>query len=469
MNILQKGLALVAVPLLFEIGFAYTLLSQNEAIEKEKHEVKMQKALVDCIDSAIYTYMDAAGNLSLLNQTGNQLFADKFADAMELIPGRIAEAEEITKSVPVNAEDVRILRAFSNKVSAELFAIQQISKGPMTPTKMHDIAMRRERLTPAMAEFASIMEHFHKRQQASEQREEASRKQVKSILIAGLGLNVFVALALALWFSLGTIRRLRILVDNARRIGSQLPLQPAVKGNDEISHLDAVMHDVGRSLGEAQLREQELNALKEEFYAMLTHDLRSPLTSVWGSIELIKSGVMGEIPERALNLLEGSDRSLAKVLRLVNEFLDLKKLEAGKDELSRVSTSIDEIIVSAIEVVQMQASEKQQTLVYEPLTVGVFVDPDKIERVVINLLTNAIKFSAISAGITIDTIVTNDFLRIEVQDSGPGIADVDKERVFERFAQAKSDNADVKGTGLGLPICKLLIEEHSGTTVWAKG
>lgn len=206
----------------------------------------------------------------------------------------------------------------------------------------------------------------------------------------------------------------------------------------------------------------KLEKMKQEFFDMVSHDMRSPLSSIALAVDMLQDS---ELPEEALDQLKRVGNNSRHLIRLINDLLDIEKVEAGKIKLIYSVFSIAETAAEAIDVVQAQASKRKISLELQaPLSeFNVCADQDRILRVLINLLSNAIKFSPKAGRIIINIVDKADHFEVSVQDEGRGIPADMLDSIFERFTQVSASDATKKGgTGLGLAICKGFVEAHSG-------
>ncbi|MBS2008835.1 MAG: PAS domain S-box protein [Cyanobacteria bacterium SZAS TMP-1] len=202
-----------------------------------------------------------------------------------------------------------------------------------------------------------------------------------------------------------------------------------------------------------------------EFYSTVSHELRSPLTSIRGSLGLIEGGIVGEVSDKVLTFVTIARTESDRLIRLINNILDLRKIEAGKLELKIEDVSAQELVDSVLVALQGMAAEKQIELeVPERLEQNVPVDKDLISQVLTNLISNAIKFSPSCAKVTIYMSASKSgFVRFAVEDHGPGIPAAQAHKLFGKFQQLdSSDTRSQGGTGLGLAISKAIVEQHGG-------
>lgn len=210
---------------------------------------------------------------------------------------------------------------------------------------------------------------------------------------------------------------------------------------------------------------KQLDQAKSEFLNIASHELRTPLTSIKGSLSLLDSGVMGHVDPNCMRLIKIAEVETDRLIRLINDLLDLAKIEAGKLPLVCSWLAWDEIVAKTTEGMVGLAHGAGVQIKFEP-TAGLefFMDRDRIQQVLTNLISNAIKFSPEGSTIQISIGRTkHSEMVINVRDQGPGIAPADMEMIFQKFRQGSSpQNPLVKGTGLGLAIAKALISEHGG-------
>ena len=233
---------------------------------------------------------------------------------------------------------------------------------------------------------------------------------------------------------------------------------------DESAHLNAELERANLALAQQRGEADRANKLKSQFLASMSHELRTPLNAIGGFSELLSDQVAGPLNDKQLRFL-GHIRDGAKhLLRLINDILDLSKIEAGESKLeitNQNAAAVVEQVVEGVESLVRQKSLELQTHCDPHLRVR--ADLRRLMQILYNLLSNAIKFTPVDGNIDIKVIADGDLLRFEVTDSGPGIAPEDQEIIFEEFRQAGPSSGGVKeGTGLGLAITKKLIERHGG-------
>ncbi|MGH9553006.1 MAG: ATP-binding protein, partial [Terriglobales bacterium] len=214
-----------------------------------------------------------------------------------------------------------------------------------------------------------------------------------------------------------------------------------------------------RDVTQRKLGEQRLN----EFYAILSHELRTPLTSIRGSLGLLEGGVAGPLSEMAQELIGIARTEVDRLIRLVNNILDLKKIEAGKLQLAPVEIKAAMIVEMSLTALKGLAHDNEITFaqdIHSDRTLK--CDEDRIIQVLTNLVSNAIKFSSAGGTVKVSLSENGDMVRFSVTDKGPGIAKDHIPQLFGKFQQLNTSFGKRKGTGLGLAISKALVEQHGG-------
>ncbi|MBN2029201.1 HAMP domain-containing protein [bacterium] len=215
-------------------------------------------------------------------------------------------------------------------------------------------------------------------------------------------------------------------------------------------------------------RLKELDRMKSEFVMAASHELRTPLASISMSIGLLEENVLKKLNENEKKLLAAANEEVERLKALVNNLLDLSKIEAGKMEMEFEKATIEFILNKAISVMISQTQEKgiQLTSDYNKNLPQVKVDSNKVTWVLTNLISNAIRYTESGGIIRLSAKHIGDHLHISVQDNGTGIPLEYQTKIFEKFVQVK-DGKESKGSGLGLSICKEIIKAHGGT-IWVE-
>lgn len=213
---------------------------------------------------------------------------------------------------------------------------------------------------------------------------------------------------------------------------------------------------------------EKLGRMKRDFISVINHELRTPLTSVVGSLSLLAAGTAGELPAKAQKLVAMAERNTTRLGRLINDILDLDKIESNSMELRMQTHSARLLLQEAVAFNEAGAQARRVELqlqvdaeTADPLLLE--TDPDRFQQIMSNLLSNAIKFSPPDSTVQVTARREDSRLCVGVRDSGPGIPDSFRGRIFQRFAQAESPQTrTTEGSGLGLSIAKAIVEKMDG-------
>lgn len=241
-------------------------------------------------------------------------------------------------------------------------------------------------------------------------------------------------------------------------------------------HVSPVTDTLGRHYGWMMLladitKEKEVDRMKSEFISTTSHELRTPLASIKESVLLILDGTTGEVNPEQSRFLTIARKNIDRLTNLINEILDLSKIETGRMEFKMVETDINSIIDTVYGSMDFLAKQNKLDIILrlDKKISHVFCDQDRITQVLVNLVGNAIKFTPFGGKVSITSrCVDKDFVEISVVDSGAGIAKEDFSKLFRRFGQLDGSlTRRPGGTGLGLAICKELVEKHGGR-IWVE-
>lgn len=231
--------------------------------------------------------------------------------------------------------------------------------------------------------------------------------------------------------------------------------------------LDEDGNAVGRiSINRDVTQRFEVDRMKNEFVSVVSHELRTPLTSIMGSLGLIQSGAVGDVTDDVKGMVDIAFNNSDRLVRLINDILDIEKIEAGRMDFRSDRLDAKQLIGQALEENAGYAQKQNVKLltdVTEEADLWVRGDRDKINQIFANLISNAVKFSSAGDSVTITLDADEDFVRFSVQDNGTGVPEEFQDKLFERFSQADSSaTREQGGTGLGLTICKAIVDRLGG-------
>jgi PAS domain S-box-containing protein len=245
---------------------------------------------------------------------------------------------------------------------------------------------------------------------------------------------------------------------------------PHLEANQEILGFFALTSDISDR--------KAIERMKDEFIAVVSHELRTPLTSIHSSLKILTTGKLGNLSEKGQRMLQIADEQTERLVRLVNNVLDLQRIQSGKVKMNKQACQVTDLMIEAVQTMQAMAQEQQVKLLVEPVTLLVWADHDYILQTLTNLISNAIKFSPPKSTVWLSASKqtnshrqqpkTIPYITFAVKDEGQGIPGDRLESIFERFQQVDSSDSRKKGgTGLGLAICRQIVEGHGGQ-IWAE-
>jgi signal transduction histidine kinase len=274
-------------------------------------------------------------------------------------------------------------------------------------------------------------------------------------VFGAVGAAVALALGGAAWIAFGLTRSLRTLSVATQQVASGAFREPiAMRGSDEVAAL-------AKAFNAMALRLRRVDEMKEEFFATISHELRSPLTSVREAAQLLIEGVPGELNPKQNRLAKIIGSSADRLLRLVNQILELSRLRAGMQQIRFARVDVDRLADRAVEELRPRAEEAAVELQRERAGASFVIagDEDRLMQVIVNLLANAVRFTPRGGHVVVRVIDAGPEVEVEVEDTGRGIPPAAIPYIFEWYRQAHQDPG---GTGLGLAIVRGAVEAHRG-------
>ena len=301
-------------------------------------------------------------------------------------------------------------------------------------------------------------------------RNQSAYERSRDLFIGVAGAAIVLALVLGFvlsWSVIGPIQRIDARL--AKISSGDFSGHVDVDNRDELGALAANVNRMNDELRRLYTELEETSRHKSEFLANMSHELRTPLNAILGFAQVLRERMFGDINEKQAEYLDDILASGNHLLSLINDVLDLSKVEAGQVALERAPFSLRDALEQGVVVVREQASNDGVTiaLTADPEADVVEGDARRIQQVIFNLLSNAVKFTPVGGSVDVTTARANGEVRVEVADTGPGIAPEERERLFDEFQQGDAGVAQGEGTGLGLALSKRLIELHGGR-IWVE-
>ena len=470
MTVSQKGLFLVAVPLLFELVFVLVLVTLHRQAEAEVQRDITSKTIIENADVLMIDILNSgtATSTYALNIKKDKTTAMKAFDAYGEINRQVVDEFETLKKLVADKpqESVRlatIRETYDRYNEVAQFGVDLINKKDSMPPLEFNVKLFQSihKLNGYLKDISSQMNDFLASAKTVEiespQVQQRNRATIEYFLFAVVGFNIALAVALARWFSLDIASRLKVINDNTMQLSKGQPLNPRVAGVDEIANVDKVFHDMADKLKEA-------DRLKKEFVGIISHELRTPLTSIQALLTLLEAGILGDLPDKSKKRIRGAEADVERLIRLIGELLDIEKMESGRLDMLFTEARLDNVISRAVNSVRMIAEKRELSITYPETDETLIADGDRLVQVLVNLMSNSIKFSPQGSSIDITLKSNQRTVEFRVTDRGRGIPEEFRTSIFDRYKQVEiGDSKQKGGTGLGLAICKAIVDQHGGT------
>lgn len=459
-NLFVQGLILVLVPVLFQIVFVVLLTGLLKEAEHEVLEENRAKIAIASAHDLLHRFYQSGTALNLYRYTSDPEALSRHRQNEKGISAELASIEKLVRGHSAEMSSFRDL----SKATDDASRILDQSFGMIEAGQANRMRYLGPEITECLRHLLNEVDHFVALLESGSARapeEQArSRQAVVSFLYIGSLANLAMGLALVLYFSGGTVRRLKVLVENTGRLSRNETLLERVLGGDEIAHLDGVFHDMADSLSRAARHKREL-------MQMVSHDLKTPLSSVQIALSSLSDGIYGDLPGAALKEVRISEYNTNRLIYMIRDLLDIERIEAGRLELKRSSFAIAEFFRDAAMIVGAFAERRRIEIKHQETAASLDADRDRLMQVMVNLLSNAVKFSPKESTVVVEAEETMEWTEIRVIDQGPGVPAASLESIFERFSQldgqSDEENDNEKGTGLGLSIARAIVEAHGGS------
>lgn len=522
LSLSAKLLTLVTVPLLVQLAFFAWLAGLQREVEQELTRANKAKEIsrtINLITKDLYESAAVLGREEAVDELPTD--SGPFVELEQSLKTHFDELSALTRDDPgaatiVSPSEQAMMQAFSLLREAKVLSMED----------RPDQKFQRKRIWKEVRNkiktvlYKGLLELSAKQKEISERSSETQsrlRGELYRATLFGAATNVALAIGVALYMVTNLSRRLRILNDNNYRLAIGKPLNPVLSGSDDVARIDRTFHLMAETLEEAQRKEKEAENLRKEVVAMVTHDLRTPLSALRNAINLLDDPKHAELKESGRNFILLCRRNVDRMMTLVNDLLDIEKVDAGQVEIEMRKVSLDECFAACQQNLALLAELKNITLDIPETDLIVLGDAEKIERILINLVSNAMKFSPEGTTVSVlaarkeegtgsgamesrvraesDRVVlagegrSSQFAEISVKDEGPGLSEDDAKLVFKRYQQlshnlqsqapsaqsdgtakretakreeTRAEHPEEGGSGLGLAICKAFVELHGG-------
>lgn len=459
-RILEKILFCSILPLILQacmLGWiGYSMLETERLSDKARNSY----IGLHCVNYTVSAL--AVGNMRLVKffVTNNTKYRDLALNDFKKVEEKIDQFRQVVDTLDTKSANalhncmstlklIKQLKEFSMNPGADKFDnVNELSK-LMTNTN-HEVDFEKQEIETRRDSDNSLREL-----QRLSNEEQLKRTDVQTKIYFGIAANLLFATLLIVVFSQSVTKRLNVLVDHARSLPKREPIVSSVSGDDELAYLDTVLQSTsGRLIESSEHRRAVMQ--------MVAHDMRSPMMAAQASIELLNAVHGDSLPAVGRRHLPSAEKNIDRILHLVNDLLTLDKLEAGKLELEIAPCDLRELADEAISTVAGLATQANMTLINECESAHVDADAPRLNQVLANLISNAIKFSKKDDVIKVISKTGPNTVSIGVKDHGPGMDPSTAAKVFDKFFQSEGEKKS-QGFGLGLAICKLIAESHGGS------
>ncbi|MBS1954502.1 MAG: HAMP domain-containing histidine kinase [Cyanobacteria bacterium SZAS-4] len=499
-SVLMQGIVIISVPLIFQLCFIALLVDLfRHAGEQVHREEASKNALValnhmsdEYTDSArcgvMYVYTKSGSFWKLFEMSKNKA-VEQLDKAMTFLGGANVQSAVELKRIRTSLEGFpstlkeEAERLHESNATSELRPYFTDGKMP-TAAEIHALVSDKAKQHAVVGQIVSLLEdkthiarlytplvEVYKAQERVMATEKAIGedlakqradmvKRLHQAFFAGLVVNIVISIFLVVFLMRSLTGRLKHVMENTARIVKREPLASPEKGiDDEIAYLDQVLFSTGSHI-------IELDNFKRDLIGIVSHELRTPLSAISATLEALGLGVFGELSEDAQSRLKVADDEARQLVSLINDLLDLEKMDAGKFIMDKAEFEIVDLVEQANEAVASLAQSKNIEVVTEPFddSLTIFADRNRLRQAVTNLLANAIRLSPPNEKVGLSVSNNNGKVEFRIIDHGAVISDELQKKIFDRFIQADSaDQNQMRASGLSLAITKAIVEQHGGT------
>jgi len=462
MKIWQRGALLISLPIIID-GFGLILMydavvKSQAALEYERKQV----LLLQAVNQLFTSFVGSAGLLASAAMSDDQSREKKGLTVLAASRAHLATVRQLcvgdaNMNAMANALEEKgfvPLEQFITEQQNEqtsvhgLVAFKRVKKAFQQAGRANDICLR----------LVDYQNHEHDQ---ALKRQSESAKNLYHVLFGLAAINIaggFLALTI---FYENIAKRVRALVAKAERLPTLTDCGERLTGNDEFVQIDSALHGALDRLIEAK-------QFKTNLISMVAHELRSPLTSIGIAAELLIHSPKSELNQHSQERVGRISTNVDHLIKVINEFLEVEKMQSSELVLHFEPVQTLSLIGEVFDSLSELAASKQVRLTKSGADIVISCDRQKTIQVLINLVTNAIKFSPADSEISVDVSHEDDLARIEVRDRGPGVSQELQERLFTKFAQGTTPT-DAKGSGLGLFVSKMFIESQGGNMGYVAG
>lgn len=455
LSIAGKGIILVTVPLIFEIAFVYTLVNAlNQAEAQTDRQLRSQEIVEK--STILLRQIVSMGLYTIVFQSDRQT---RLSNGEQSITGTFEQLDQLVGNDPVLRLTYKEMKRSSRKMYQmfKQFSGQDVGvlMSNMSNTSLFiDVDANLREINNSVRTFSAVAgsdEFIH-----PEGRPSFLAENLKWILLAGVLSNLAITVVLALNFTRSISSKLTKLAENTRLVSRGLEPLPLLGGGDELEQLDLVIHRLSEQLKAADRQRQQLAS-------MLKDRLQQPLVQTVESVKELQTTATAELNKSGNEWLKTAAKNIERLIVLLDDLLQLENVDKGFIELNVQQLNTDELVKNSIDAVKSLLDKKKIAIDYTETAFEFAGDKGRLTQVLVNFLSNAIKFSPANSRLFINCKKLDDRVEFRVKDEGPGIPSELRTKIFERYEQTERKDATAHGgAGLGLNICAIIIKSHGG-------
>jgi len=458
LSLKSKVLILLAVPLAFQLVITIGLWILFAQADAKAKSISHSKDIVVSLGMFSFAFLDATSRMfSIRLETGEdksgfiQNDINTCRSCLASFKRAVNEDNRTSESLP------KVERALEGLVQLEQQSKILNGSSPSLGDNWQHLNIVRKAMQKLYADLKVALELVTAEEKVFENKETEETRSlniaIQVLLVSLVVVGIAITIILGLVFASDTLRQLAVVEENARRIGLRRDLMPPLLGSNEIAFIDRSLHSAYDQLSYNALERQRI-------MSMLSHDLRSPLLVLRGSLALLLAGADGELPGPAQERIEQAEQFTNKIVALTEQILNIEQEERNSVVLAVVS--LGQIFDDCAPSVEPAARAREVHIVCTDRDIEMKADLQLISRVITNLLSNAVKFSPVGGTVTVSGSAVGDRIRVDVRDCGVGIDKLELDHIFEPFYQTRSGRMYRHGSGLGLSICRELVGLNGG-------
>ena len=463
-----KGLIVLALPLLGLLACVISGILLTQTVNNQLTTTRQTSNAITDINNKLQLLTDAETGVRGYTATGDQQFLQPYNRAVALAPAALSRGVPGARGVLTPGQTT----ALKSQIVQEFVVLNQIRSGvadhSLTGTALTDKLLAGKTLMDGIrAEVTRVENHLNSARTSERAQLYSYMSWSRVVDYIGLGV-VVVTILVALAMLRNASRRIGLIARNAAHLGAEEPLEPEPESGDELGQLAAAVQTASNLLSErkAELegaRDEALAATqaKDEFLSRMSHELRTPLTAILGFGQLLQLEDLTPDNADSIDHIVSAGQHL---LQLINEVLDISQIESGNLSLSMEPILLGEVVTEIVSLMGPIAAARAVSVEEHGLDgLAVWADRQRMKQVLLNLVSNAIKYNREGGSIVITGSASTDTVALTVSDTGLGMSASSLDRLFVPFDRMGATHSGIEGTGVGLSLSKALVEAMAGT------